>query len=327
MVSQFIFFFIAGVFMSHLAQEARADRNEQATMKAALAESTEELRAVREALHANERVVTLGMLSAGIAHEIRNPLAAIMSSLDPATEILDELGESVAKGEDSKPQSEELRDIFRDCDLACRQLKRLALDLTSIARGGNAVPIAVDPGESIQAAARILKSRVKPPLRFEAVTETARTILADPGRVLQILLNLASNALDALGKQKDGVITLRAEDAGPFQIAFVVQDNGPGIPDELREKVFEPFFTTKGPGKGTGLGLHLVREITSSLSGTIRLESPEGGGTQFRVELPVYIRRTTMEKIDEHGEAGSLDRGRRGRDPQGTRAHLSAGAV
>lgn len=326
-VSQFIFFFIVAVFMGHIAQQARSQRTERASMRAALAESTEELRAVREALHTNERVVTLGMMSAGIAHELKNPLAAIMSSLDPAQDILTELTEAIAQGEDTAPATEELREIFQDCLIAGRQLKGLAQDLTSIARGGNAVPIAVDPSESIHAAARILKNRVPHPVRFQAVTDTQRTILADPGRVLQILLNLAGNALDAMGRQEGGHLVLRAEDAGPFHIAFVVEDNGPGIPAEIRDQIFEPFFTTKGPGKGTGLGLHLVREITRALSGTIHLESPDEGGARFRIELPVYIRRTTLERTNEHRETRALARGRRGDDPQGTRAHVPAGAV
>jgi signal transduction histidine kinase len=323
-ISQFVFFFIAAVFMGHLAQEAREKSRAKDAVEVALQESTDELKAAREVLRANDRLATLGMLSAGIAHEIKNPLAAITSSIQPGREILDDYEQAVASGQDGKEEAAELREVFDDCLVACKQLLRVAQDLSSVARGGSASMLPVDPAGSIETAARILKSRVKPPYEFIWEAKTTRTILADPGRVLQILLNLASNALDAMRSQGHGTLIVRAEDAGPFHIAFVVEDTGPGVPEDLHHRIFEPFFTTKGPGKGTGLGLHLVGEITRSLSGTIQLDPPTVGGARFRVELPVFIRRSTVEKFDEPRTEVHPDRGRRGAHPQGAEANVQA---
>ena len=333
------FFFVVALFMSHLAHAARAQAQGKAKVEEALRHtsdelqhSTEELKATREVLRANDRLATLGMLSAGITHEMKNPLAAIANSIEPAREILEDMQRAVAEGKDGAGEARELQEVFDDCSLACRQLMRVVKDLTTMARGGRAVPLPVDPLEAIEGAARILKTRVRPPLVFRSEAKTRRLILADPGRVLQVLLNLASNALDAMDGQKEGVLQVRAEDADAFHIAFVVEDTGPGIPEEIRQRVFEPFFTTKDPGHGTGLGLHLVSEITKSLRGTIRYETAAGGGACFRVELPVFIRRDRSEfrhepRPEPRRPEDGADRGRRGDHSPGVAANVPTGAV
>ena len=333
--SQIVFFWIVAVFMAQMGQLARRaarDRqqveNELAVTSTELEESTQELRQAREVLRANDRLSTLGMLSAGIAHEMKNPLAAIVSNLEPVSEIVDDLVQATRSGESGELEAAELKEIAGDCDLACRQLARVARDLTTMARGGKTHPTPVDPKEAIDGAMRILRNRTKSGMEVTFEARTRRSILADPGRVMQVLLNLAGNALDAMQDTDTPRLVVTAEDAGPFHIAFVVEDNGPGIPEAVRERIFEPFFTTKAPGQGTGLGLHLVGEIVRSLSGTVHCETREGEGTRFSVMLPVYIQRAAPEvRNHDAGRNSSPHRRRRGNDPQGTDAHVPEGAV
>jgi signal transduction histidine kinase len=163
---------------------------------------------------------------------------------------------------------------------------------------------------------------------MEIAVETERPVRADPGRLLQVLLNLGGNALDAMeALPKGGLLRLVARDAADGHVAFVVEDSGLGIPPEVQARLFEPFLTTKGPGKGTGLGLHLVGEIVTAMSGRITWESRTGEGTRFRVEIPVAVESIQTETRHDPRRQDHSDRGRSRDHSQGAGAHVAAGAV
>jgi signal transduction histidine kinase len=111
-------------------------------------------------------------------------------------------------------------------------------------------------------------------------------VYAVPGELEDVWLNLLLNAADALAGSSGGEIGLAAECPHDNSIMVTVWDNGPGVPENIRAQIFEPFFTTKPKGEGTGLGLHIARQVIDRVGGTIRVESTVGSGTHFVVTLP-----------------------------------------
>jgi C4-dicarboxylate-specific signal transduction histidine kinase len=122
------------------------------------------------------------------------------------------------------------------------------------------------------------------------LAEPLPAVRGDPRRLEQVLVNLLSNArdaLDALPSNAQRTIQIRATTAPEHRAVLLeVSDNGPGMPADVRDRLFEPFFTTKDAGKGTGLGLSIVRTIVDECGGRIQVESEPGAGTTFRIELP-----------------------------------------
>jgi signal transduction histidine kinase len=342
-LSQFAFFVVVAVFMGQVAQTAREDARRRTEaevlttrLEAAVAERTsdltrslEELNSARDRLHASDRLATVGMLSAGIAHEIKNPLAAIRANLDEAPALLDEVEEGGAAPAAAKGLSH-LRDALADCDAACRQLQRVAADLTDLSRGAPAEPTAVEPAKALEATARLLRHRAKDGLSIVVRATGRRSVLADAGRLQQVLVNLAGNGLDAM-EGRGGALVLACEDLEDGRVRFTVEDAGCGISPEVKARLFQPFVTTKGPGKGTGLGLHLVREIAQGHGAVIDVDSTPGEGTRFRVDWPAApetdLSETEGGRHDERSEDPAAGRRRRGDHPPGSRADLATRAV
>ncbi len=340
-LSQFAFFVVIAVFMGHVAALTRERQEEQqriaaiaARLEAAVAEKTRDLRAsldeletTRSRLEANERLAALGTLSAGIAHEIRNPLAAIMSSLEESPSILGEIEAGLA-GPVGRDAVADLRSAIDDGLEACRQLARVATDLTTVARTGPAQPRRVEAQDALECAARLLKHRTQANLAIEVQCRTARGILADPGRLQQVLLNLGANGLDAM-EGRGGTLTFAAGDGPDGRVVLDVTDTGAGMPPEVSARAFEAFFTTKGPGKGTGLGLHLVREIVRAHGASIDFDTEPGVGTRFHITWPAAQDAAKGPEGAEHGTGTDAHppRGRRGDHPSGARTDLAARAV
>jgi len=122
----------------------------------------------------------------------------------------------------------------------------------------------------------------------EADAATLREVVTDAGLLRQILVNLLTNALDAVGADKDGRVTVAARtDGAAGSFLITVSDTGHGIPADDLKRIFEPFYTTKGRGKGTGLGLAICRQLTAALGGAISVESEPNRGSTFFVRLPL----------------------------------------
>ena len=339
-LAQFAFFFVIAVFMGQVAESAREQAREKANtdllnsrLEAAVAEkardlsrSFEELDGARERLHAADRLATLGMLSAGIAHEIRNPLAAIRAALDEAPVLLEEV-EAASPPPAAREPLDLLRSAISDCGDACSHLQRIAMDLTAVARTTPAEPRPVSCRDALDGTMRMLRHRAKAGTSIVADCRTDTPALADPGRLQQVLLNLAGNGLDAM-ETTGGTLSLLAEDAGPGRVRFRVEDTGIGMAPEVKAKIFSTFFTTKGPGKGTGLGMHLVQEIVQAHGGSIDFDTELNAGTRFRVDWPAAAAATADGETDhDRDQAHPAHRGRRGDHPQGARTDAPAGAV
>jgi hypothetical protein len=220
-----------------------------------------------------EHFATLGELAAGLAHEIRNPLAGIAGVLDIASRDL--------------PETSRARDVMEDAKQEAVQINRILTELLETARPKPPqfrVTDIVGTAEHAVGFARQQAVTKRISIEFE-VKEAIPLVEHDPNQINQVLLNLLLNAIQSMDKPGTIRVTVaRAEE--DETVAIVVSDQGKGIAPENLPSIFRPFFTTKG--HGTGLGLSLARRTVESHGGTISVESQLGQGTQFRVELPVH---------------------------------------
>ncbi len=236
---------------------------------------------IKEQLSRSRRLASVGELAAGVAHEINNPLAAITTCAEATMRDMRKSGETQALA-DSHQWSYYLEEIVRQA-LRCKEITRGLLDLT---RQRQANRVMCDLNAIAAQCAKVALQRAGTSvIEFEInLDEKASEVATDAAMVRQILDNLLSNAIDALGESggRISVSTLRDGD----RVAVEVADAGHGIPADLVAKVFDPFFSTKGPGKGYGLGLAISLTLAESLGGALNVESKEGAGSRFRLWIP-----------------------------------------
>jgi two-component system sensor histidine kinase HydH len=213
-------------------------------------------------LERQRHLATLGSMSAVLAHEIRNPLAALKGHAQLLAE----------KAEDPKMEAR----VRRVVDEALR-LETLTNDLLDFARSGAVHPVASSPVTVLDEAAAATV-----PGRIEQETAGAPASWSfDAGRMQQVLINLLENALAATPGDEKVTVTI---DRVGEELVFSVRDRGPGVPEADRARIFEPFHTTKL--RGTGLGLAVCKRIVELHGGRIEVDDAPGGGALFRVCLP-----------------------------------------
>jgi signal transduction histidine kinase len=253
---------------THLADSDRA------RLLARSEQSIENLQRLQAQLVQTEKLVSLGQLAAGAAHEINNPLAAILGYSDL-------LADDATLPEKARATAGKIRDQARRTTTLVANLLRFArqvppertlLDINTVV--SNAVQLrALDLRSS--------KSRIE--LQLESVLPGVR---GDGNQLLQVFFNIINNAIDAMEANEGGVLTIKTiRDRGNVVILF--SDTGPGIKDPQR--VFDPFYTTKPVGKGTGLGLSICFGILQEHAGKILCYNSQQGGAVFRVELPAVL--------------------------------------
>lgn len=235
-----------------------------------------------------QRLVSLGELSAQIAHEINGCLAAMRLHLAAA-------GGSDAHGPSTQGgrSSSSLRASLASATECADRITGLVDEIRRFGRpdAARAEPVSLD--DVARAALRLMGPSIARITRVEARTEPTMPVLGHRDRLVQVVLNLLRNAIDALeacGRPYDArhvVVSTRSDD---HHAVVCVQDDGPGIPAELRARVFEPYFTTKGPDHGTGLGLSISHAIVIAHGGELRLDDAPGGGTRAEVRLPLARR-------------------------------------
>jgi signal transduction histidine kinase/CheY-like chemotaxis protein len=237
----------------------------------------DETRDIYHQLLQAEKMAALGQTMSGVAHELNNPLATILSWAErlagrPA------VSGSMRRGLDIiLAESERAARIVRNLLTFARkrQTTRAMVDVNQVAR------------ETL--ALRAYEQRVTNITVIDALAAGLPQVFADAHQVQQVLLNLVINAEQAmLSAHGRGVLVLRTwHDPSTESVTLEINDDGPGIPPELQPKIFDPFFTTKEVGQGTGLGLTVAYAIVQEHGGRIRLESTPGAGASFFVELPV----------------------------------------
>lgn len=247
-----------------LNQELAAARNERRQLLA-------DIRTLRQDASRSRRLSSMGEMTARLAHQVRTPLSTAL------------LYASQLKQPNLPPQQ---HDCFVDRLLVgLRHLDHMVNDMLVFARGGQAGEERVDVIELLEQVRRLLQPRLQVCQADWRVTTGLNTApVQGQGEVLaSVLANIASNALDACGD--DARLDWRVSEQDN-NIVLSLQDNGPGIADDLRERIFEPFFTTRT--NGTGLGLAVVRAVIDAHRGDIELDADCQDGARFIVRLPVY---------------------------------------
>jgi signal transduction histidine kinase len=260
---------------NEMASQLRADRAALQERLEDLERTTAELTAAHERLVRSARLAAVGRLSAGVAHEIGNPLAAIRGMLDllQAGDLdSDEEKEFVAR---IQRESERIHHTIRDLLDFSRD------EPTHSGRIESSASLAAVVDDTVKLVDR--QSRFRDIAFKLAVDESLPRVRGDHERLRQLLLNLLFNAADALSGR--GTIEVSASRANGI-VQLVVSDDGPGIDGKILDQVFDPFVTTKPAGQGTGLGLAVCHTIVDRLGGSIRAENRAGGGASFEVSLP-----------------------------------------
>ncbi len=246
-----------------------------------------QLKMLQEAEH-TDRLVSIGRLAAGVGHEINNPLAII----DQKTGLIEDLMAISGDFENKGVIGESLQGINQ----SVARCKAITHRLLGFARHSDVAGEDVQINHVIQEVLSFLENsmvhnRIKPELQLY---EQLPVIKSDHLQLQQIFLNIINNAIDAI--DKDGVITIFTHlVAGDVRV--VIQDDGPGIPEEIVPRIFEPFFTTKETGKGTGLGLSITYGLIKRLGGDVTVRSHSGQGTAFTITFP--IKRRQDDRADE----------------------------
>ena len=238
------------------------------------------------------RVATLGELVAGVAHEINNPLAYVLTSLDFIKEQLAKI-RPFQQPHDLETTSErenfaEILDAAADATDGAHRIRDIARDLRSLSRAGDSSNSVVDLNNAIASAVRVTAPQVRPNADVTCDLCDDARVCANAGQLSQVIANLLINAAQAIGTadaDRRGTIAIKSRNANG-QVMITVRDNGPGIAPHLVKQVLDPFFTTKPEGQGTGLGLSISCEIVRRFGGELTLHSEVGVGTTFYIELP-----------------------------------------
>ncbi|RJE74453.1 hypothetical protein BGP76_14950 [Reichenbachiella sp. MSK19-1] len=259
----------------------------------------------------SEKMASLGQLTAGIAHEINNPVNFVSNGVNSIKENFEKYQLFIQNYRTvcEQPTIEDVKKLYksiRDDDKEYEELRTLTEEsIDDVSYGTNRITEIVnglrifsrqdehevkeaEVGTIIDNALLILKPKYKKKAKIlKDFDHGLKAIKCLPGQLNQALVNLIGNAADAIDFK--GTITIRTIDKDADTVQIQVQDDGKGIPEDVRKKIFDPFYTTKPVGKGTGLGLSITYSIIDKHGGTISVDSTEGKGTVFTVNLPKKI--------------------------------------
>jgi two-component system, NtrC family, sensor kinase len=255
--------------------------------------------ALQQQLIEREKLASLGQLTAGIAHEIKNPLNFVTNFADLSRELIEEL-QGAETVEDRNEILASLRQNLTKISEHGHRADDIVRGMMLHARRGNSEREVVDLNALISESAHLAYHAMRAQqdgfnctiaLELEESVPHPRIVREDIGRVL---LNIMQNAMQAVhSREKSGepgyapLMTVHSTSMSD-RVVVRIRDNGPGIPDEIRDRIFEAFFTTKGADKGTGLGLSIAHDIVvTQHGGAMRVEHPAEGGAEFVIELPV----------------------------------------
>lgn len=269
-----------------------------------LSEQAEKLKASQSMLIQQEKLAAIGQLAAGVAHEINNPLGYISSNLNSLQKYSekikgyftsqDQLGKTLPPDYQQQLKAsrkvfkidlllDDLPDLISDAFEGTERIKKIVLGMKTFSRADGEEASPVDINESLESAITIVWNEIKYNSELERDFGDVPHVNGFPQQLAQVFMNLMVNASHAI--QEKGLIQLKSWHDGD-KVFVSVKDNGCGISEANLAKIFDPFFTTKAPGKGTGLGMSIAREIIEKHGGKISVQSEMGKGTEFTIFLP-----------------------------------------
>ena len=275
-----------------------------------LTAALEEVKSQQRQLVQSEKLASLGTMSAGVAHEINNPLAFVFSNVNSLAHSVDEfkryheeVGKTlVADTPDDKNralqelarfvENADLEFLFSDCaDLidetreGIERVKSIVAGLKAFARSDSGTMETLDIIECLHTTLKLAHNQIKYKMEVDEQFDELPLIKGFPGKLSQVFLNLIVNASQAM--DNNGLLTISASESSDGTIKLLFQDNGVGMSQETMDSIFNPFFTTKPVGEGTGLGLSISHGIIEEHNGSIAVSSQPGEGTIFAITLPV----------------------------------------
>jgi two-component system NtrC family sensor kinase len=281
---------------------------------AALQESNEHLKRTQAQLVSAEKMASLGQLTAGIAHEINNPINFITSNIAPLRRNIGEIVEvmqeyrrvdpaqAAAQLADLRVREErlgisesiaELDDIINSIAEGSTRTAEIVRGLRNFSRLDESDLKDADLNEGLRSTLAVLQPQFKDKVDIRLELGAMPNVECFPGKVNQVFMNILTNGAQATLGRTDGrpcEVVATTRDLGD-QVEIVISDTGVGMTPEVQARIFDPFFTTKAVGEGTGLGLSIVYGIIEDHHGTITVESSPGVGTTFRIQLPINQQR------------------------------------
>ena len=267
-----------------LEREVRRRTEVLEQRNAELHDALEKLRRAQNDLIRSEKLASMGRLVAGIAHEIHNPVNAVINTLAPLEEAISTMAGAL-DGEAALRGASDAQEMLRVVQRGAARTKAIVQALHNYSRGDEQRPRELVLARSVDDTLDLLRHRLRS-VRVEKEIEPDLRLNGFPGQIDQVFMNLISNAAQAVGARDSGgtiriVARTQADD-----VEIIVADDGPGIPADVIPKIFDPFFTTKDVGEGSGLGLSIVHGIVDRHGGRIMVESKVGEGTTFRIVFP-----------------------------------------
>ena len=332
----YLFYFIALAFIVYLvdkfqrtrllAREKNIARERELAHAKEIEKAYNELKATQQQLLQQEKLASLGQLTAGIAHEIKNPLNFVNNFSELSLEYMDEINELLEKL-DNKEVTEEIKALMEDVKYNLEKTLQhgsradgIVKSMLMHSRGGKGIMEPTDLNELVKEyvnlafhGMRANKNPINVSIQLD-LDEKIQKVNLNPEDFSRVILNLCKNAFDAMrDKLENGKLeseawkkenreekakefesylpklTIRTEDLGD-KVLVMVEDNGPGIAEENKDKLLMPFFTTKKGTEGTGLGLSITHDIVKNHEGTLEIDSKEGEFTIFKITIPKNIK-------------------------------------
>ncbi len=265
-----------------------------------LQEANRELREKQTQLVQSEKLVSLGQLSAGVAHEINNPIQFIQGNMRILNEAMETILPLLDRHAEGNPDfsvarlpypffRQQIKTLLDDMYAGAIRIADIVRDLKKFARlDEGKMDESVDVNEVVRSSLRLVQNKIKRYRIIEELDPALPKITASTSKIEQMVVANLINAAEALGERSGAMIkvTTRPEDGGGH-IRLSITDNGPGVPEDVKDRLFDPFFTTKQRTGGTGLGLSVAYTIVTEHGGRAEVASSLGEGTTFTYHFPV----------------------------------------
>jgi PAS domain S-box-containing protein len=255
-----------------------------------------ERRALQAKLLEADRLSTFGIIAAGLAHEINNPLAYVLTNHEVIARELPRLAAKAREVTSSEGEANEVAEGLEECEGMLRvamegleRVRSIVRDLKTFSRADPVEEVLVDLHHVLDSAVNVAQSELRHRARIERCYGELAPVRGSTSRLGQVFLNLVVNGAQAIPAERHGrgVVRITTSTASDGWACIEIADDGIGIGAEAQMRLFVPFHTTK-PGEGTGLGLYITKSIVEAHGGSIVVESEEGVGTTVRVKLPPY---------------------------------------